>query len=153
MDDYFHQTLISGIGKFQPIYIYIKPLSTYFGIPDILVFEKYIGYPLSPKTKEYRNYYKSGAIPEIWNSNPIQYNLYSTNLISDKVAMIRHRQVHLVSITLAKTSLPASPVTSYIDKTRGGYRRRIGSDIGVFSSVQFSVPKRRQARASVELGP
>ena len=54
MDDYFHQTLISGIGKFQPIYIYQTvrgcfSLSTYFGIPDILVLEKYIGCPLRPK--------------------------------------------------------------------------------------------------------
>ena len=54
MDDYFHQTLISGIGKFQPIYIYRTvrgcfSLSTYFGIPDILVLEKYIGCPLRPK--------------------------------------------------------------------------------------------------------
>ena len=38
--------------------------------------------------------------------------------------MIRHCQVHLVSITLAKTSLPASPVTSYIDKTVEGYPHR-----------------------------
>ena len=70
MDVYLHQALISGIGEFQPIYIYITvrgcfSRSTYFGIPDILVFEKYIGYPLSPKTKEYRNNYNSGAIPEI----------------------------------------------------------------------------------------
>ena len=61
--------MTSVIGDFQPIYMYIKDhnrnrRSTYFGIPDILVFEKYIGYPLSPKTKEYRNYYNSGAITE-----------------------------------------------------------------------------------------
>ena len=54
MDDYFHQPLISGIGKFQPIYIYQTvrgcfSLSTCFGIPDILVLEKYIGCPLRPK--------------------------------------------------------------------------------------------------------
>ena len=54
MDDYFHLALISGIGKFQPIYIYQTvrgcfSLSTCFGIPDILVLEKYIGCPLRPK--------------------------------------------------------------------------------------------------------
>ena len=54
MDVWFHQTLISGIGEFQPIYIYRTvrgcfSLSTYFGIPDILVLEKYIGCPLRPK--------------------------------------------------------------------------------------------------------
>ena len=46
--------LISGIGEFQPTYIYRTvrgyfSLSTYFGIPDILVLEKYIGCPLRPK--------------------------------------------------------------------------------------------------------
>ena len=61
--------MTSVIGDFQPISIVVPvrgcfSRSTYFGIPDILVFEKYIGYPLSPKTKEYRIYYNSGAITE-----------------------------------------------------------------------------------------
>ena len=129
MDVWLHQTLIFGIGKFQPIYTYRTVrgcflLSTYFGIPDILVLEKYIGCPLRPKKVPNIIYLKvrgnTGNLK--FQSNPI--NLYS-NLISDKVAMIRHRQVHLVSITLAKKSLPASPVTSYIDKTRGAYLHHI----------------------------
>ena len=54
MDDYFDQSPISGIREFQPTYIYQTvrgyfSLSTYFGIPDILVLEKYIGCPLRPK--------------------------------------------------------------------------------------------------------
>ena len=54
MDDYFDESPISGIREFQPTYInqtvrgYFS-LSTYFGIPDILVLEKYIGCPLRPK--------------------------------------------------------------------------------------------------------
>ena len=54
MDDYFDESPISGIREFQPTYInqtirgYLL-LSTYFGIPDILVLEKYIGCPLRPK--------------------------------------------------------------------------------------------------------
>ena len=61
--------MTSVIGDFKPIYMYIKDQirnrrSTYFGSPDILVFEKYIDNPLSPKTKEYRIYYYSGAITE-----------------------------------------------------------------------------------------
>ena len=54
MDVLFDETFISGIGEFQPTYIYRTvrgyfSLSTYFGIPDILVLEKYIGCPLRPK--------------------------------------------------------------------------------------------------------
>ena len=81
MDDYFHQTLISGIGKFQPIYIYQTvrgyfSRSTYFGIPDILVLEKYIGCPLRPKKVpnrillQLRGITGSDVIDFIWSGCP-----------------------------------------------------------------------------------
>ena len=59
----------SVIDYFQPSDIPLKDQignrrSRYFGSLDILVFEKFIDNPLSPKTKEYRIYYYSGAITE-----------------------------------------------------------------------------------------
>ena len=81
MDVFFDQTLISGIREFQPTYIYQTvrgyfSLSTYFGIPDILVFEKYIGCPLRPKKVpnrillQLRGITGSDVIDFIWSGCP-----------------------------------------------------------------------------------
>ena len=84
MDVLFDETLISGIGEFQPTYIYRTvrgyfSLSTYFGIPDILVLEKYIGCPLRPKKVpnrillQLRGITGSDVIDFIWPGCPSFY--------------------------------------------------------------------------------
>ena len=87
--------MTSVIGDFQPIYMYIKDhnrnrRSTYFEIPDILVFEKYIDNPLSPKTKEYRIYYYSGAITE-----SILLNVYKREFVLKIVYSVGAKFNHL----------------------------------------------------------
>ena len=64
--------------------------STYFGSPDILVFEKYIDNPLSPKTKEYRIYYYSGAITE-----SILLNVYKREFVLKIVYSVGAKFNHL----------------------------------------------------------
>ena len=84
MDDYFDESPISGIREFQPTYInqtvrgYFS-LSTYFGIPDILVLEKYIGCPLRPKKVpnrillQLRGVTGNDVIDFIWPGSPPFY--------------------------------------------------------------------------------